>query len=165
MSIARCIPGRKGRPPAVLALPPPDAWPSPEVLLARAALAELYGVSVRVIRGWERRGKGPPRAFAHGQEPRYLCREAREWLEWESRRQEAFERVSRCLATLIEEPEEPPVEPVQPPPQPVERPEVRATEPGRPAQPVWEAVDDDIDPFAAAGRSAPRRPAGYFSGA
>jgi hypothetical protein len=156
MSLARPVPRRKGRPAAVLALPPPIAWPPPETLLSRAALAELFGVSVPTFRGWERRGKGPPRAFAHGQEPRYHCREAREWLDREVRRQEAFERVSRYLATLMEAPEEPPAEPV-------EQPEVRAPKPARPAQIVWEA-DDDIDPFATAGRSAPRRPAGYFSG-
>jgi hypothetical protein len=62
------------------------------------------------------------------------------------------------------------------PPRPVEPwtapelPEPRRA-PSRPRSP-WDALipadppdeDDDIDPFAAAGRSAPRRPAGYFSG-
>jgi hypothetical protein len=159
MSIDRPISRRKGRPAAALALPPADAWPPPEALLSRAALAELFGVSVPTFRGWERRGKGPPRGFAHDQEPRYLCREAREWLEREVRRQETFARVSRCLTTLIEEPEESPVELVEP----VEQREVRAPEPTRSVQPVWQVLDDDLDPFATA-RSTRRRPSGYFAG-
>jgi hypothetical protein len=110
MSIAHFFPRRKGQPAAVLALPPPEAWPPPEQLLSRAALAELFGVSVAVIRAWERRGKGPPRAFAQGQEPRYRCGEAREWLEREVARQEAFARVSRSFAALMEEPAEVPPE-------------------------------------------------------
>jgi hypothetical protein len=58
---------------------------------------------------------------------------------------------------LMEEFEEPPVElRVE------EQPEVRAQEPARPAQIVWEA-DGDIDPFAAAVRTAPRRQgSGYW---
>jgi hypothetical protein len=79
-----CPAGQKGRPAAVLALPPDDAWPASDTLITRRQLAELYGVTVKVIRAWERRGKGPPK-FA--QPPRdgfsevlYLCADARDWL-------------------------------------------------------------------------------------
>jgi DNA-binding transcriptional MerR regulator len=76
---------RKGRPAAILALPPEDAWPPSDTLITRRQLAELYGVTVEVIRAWERRGKGPPkvtnlkkRDFSPAL---YRCREARVWLE------------------------------------------------------------------------------------
>ena len=159
MSNAHRGPRRKGRPAAVLALPPPAAWLPPETLLSRAAVAELFGVTVPTFRGWERRGKGPPREFAQGQEPRYRCQEAREWLEREVRKEEAFERVSRYLATLIEEPEEPLVDPGAPD----EQPKVRSPEPSCPSQPPWQVLDDDVDPFSTAGRSARRRQgSGYW---
>jgi hypothetical protein len=116
----------------------------------RAALAELFGVSVPTFRGWERRGKGPPRAFAHGQEPRYCCGEAREWLEREVRRQEAFDRVSRVLSGLAEEPVD--VEP---------EPAAHTT-----FVPLFAEPDDApfADPFAAAGRRAPTQPRRYWTG-
>jgi hypothetical protein len=151
MSNAHPIPRRKGRPAAVLALPPADAWPPPETLISRAALAELFGVNVPTFRGWERRAKGPPRAFAQGQEPRYRCREAREWLEREVRRQEAFERVSRLLSELAEEPVDELVEP---------EPADHTT-----FVPLFAERDDEpfADPFAAAGRRAPTQPRRYWT--
>ena len=82
---ARCPVGAKGRPAAVLALPPDDAWPPPDTLITRRQLAELYGVTVEVIRAWERRGKGPPKVtdLKRGDfsPALYRCGEARVWLE------------------------------------------------------------------------------------
>jgi hypothetical protein len=82
---APCPTGPKGRPAAVLALPPEDAWPSPETLITRRQLAELYGVTVEVIRAWERRGKGPPKVTnlkkGDFSPALYRCGEARAWLE------------------------------------------------------------------------------------
>jgi hypothetical protein len=82
---AACPLGPKGRPAAILALPPEDAWPSPETLITRRQLAELYGVTVEVIRAWERRGKGPPKVtnLKRGDfsPALYRCGEARVWLE------------------------------------------------------------------------------------
>jgi DNA-binding transcriptional MerR regulator len=86
MSLAALCPaGPKGRPVAILGLPPEDAWPSPDTLIARRQLAELYGVTVEVIRAWERRGKGPSKVtnLKRGDfsPALYRCREARAWLE------------------------------------------------------------------------------------
>jgi hypothetical protein len=47
--------------------------------------------------------------------------------------------------------------------EPVEQREVRAPEPARSVQPVWQVLDEDVDPFAV-GRSTRRRPSGYFTG-
>jgi hypothetical protein len=76
-------------------MPPEDAWPSPDTLINRLQLAELYGVTVPVIRGWERRGKGPRKV---AQPPRdgfsevlYRCADVREWLEKEVAKQKALE--------------------------------------------------------------------------
>src|SRR6516164_9579288 len=77
--------GPKGRPAAILALPPEDAWPPPDTLITRRQLAELYGATVEVIRAWERRGKGPPKVtnLKRGDfsPALYRCGEARVWLE------------------------------------------------------------------------------------
>jgi len=86
MSLAvPCPAGPKGRPAAILALPPEDAWPPPDALINRRQLAELYGVTVEVIRAWERRGKGPPKVtnLKRGDfsPALYRCREAKAWLE------------------------------------------------------------------------------------
>jgi len=86
MSLAApCPVGPKGRPAPVLALPPEDAWPLPDTLITRRQLAELYGVTVEVIRAWERRGKGPPKVtnLKRGDfsPALYRCGEARAWLE------------------------------------------------------------------------------------
>jgi len=82
---APCPNGPKGRPAAVLALPPEDAWPPPDALITRRQLAELYGVTVEVIRAWERRGKGPPKVtnLKRGDfsPALYRCGEVRAWLE------------------------------------------------------------------------------------
>jgi len=82
---ARCPVGVKGRPAAVLALPPEGVWPPPDTLITRRQLAELYGVTVEVIRAWERRGKGPPKVtdLKRGDfsPALYRCGEARAWLE------------------------------------------------------------------------------------
>jgi len=82
---ARCPVGVKGRPAAVLALPPEGVWPPPDTLITRRQLAELYGVTVEVIRAWERRGKGPPKVtdLKRGDfsPALYRCGEARVWLE------------------------------------------------------------------------------------
>ena len=82
---APCPAGPKGRPAAVLALPPEDAWPLPDALITRRQLAELYGVTVEVIRAWERRGKGPPKVTklkkGDFSSALYRCREAKAWLE------------------------------------------------------------------------------------
>jgi DNA-binding transcriptional MerR regulator len=55
------------------------------MLITRRQLAELYGVTVEVIRAWERRGKGPPKvtSLKRGDfsPALYRCREARAWLE------------------------------------------------------------------------------------
>jgi hypothetical protein len=62
MSLAApCRTGPKGRPAAILALAPEDTWPPPDTLITRRQLAELYGVTVEVIRAWECRGKEPPK--------------------------------------------------------------------------------------------------------
>jgi hypothetical protein len=54
------------------------------VLITRRQLAELYGVTVEVIRAWERRGKGPPKVtnLKRGDfsPALYRCAEARVWL-------------------------------------------------------------------------------------
>src|SRR5215471_14041045 len=75
----------KGRPAAVLALPPEDAWPPQDTLITRRQLAELYGVTVEVIRARERHGKGPPTVtnLKRGDfsPALYRCGEARVWLE------------------------------------------------------------------------------------
>ena len=86
MSLAApCPVGPKGRPAPVLALPPEDAWPLPDTLITRRQLAELYGVTVEVIRAWERRGKGPPKVtnLKRGDfsPALYRCGEAKAWLE------------------------------------------------------------------------------------
>src|SRR6516164_7119704 len=86
MSLATPCPiGPKGRPAAILALPPEDAWPPADTLITRRQLAELYGVTVEVIRAWERRGKGPPKVtkLKRGDfsPALYRCGEARVWLE------------------------------------------------------------------------------------
>ena len=86
MSLAAACPlGPKGRPAAILALPPEDAWPSPETLITRRQLAELYGVTVEVIRAWERRGKAPPKVtdLKRGDfsPALYRCGQAKSWLE------------------------------------------------------------------------------------
>ena len=86
MSLAASRPdGPKGRPAAILALPPEDAWPPSDTLITRRELAELYGVTVEVIRAWERRGKGPPKVtnLKRGDfsPALYRCGEARAWLE------------------------------------------------------------------------------------
>ena len=77
--------GPKGRPAAILALPPQDAWPPPDTLITCRQLAELYGVTVEVIRAWERRGKGPPKVtnLKRGDfsPALYRCGEVRAWLE------------------------------------------------------------------------------------
>jgi hypothetical protein len=82
---ALCPVGPKGRPAAILALPPEDAWPPPDTLITRRQLAELYGVTVEVIRAWERRGKGPPKVtnLKRGDfsPALYRCGEAKAWLE------------------------------------------------------------------------------------
>ena len=82
---ARCPVGVKGRPAAVLALPPEGVWPPPDTLITRRQLAELYGVTVEVIRAWERRGKGPPKVtdLKRGDfsPALYRCGAARAWLE------------------------------------------------------------------------------------
>jgi hypothetical protein len=86
MSLAALRPaGPKGRPAAILALPPEDAWPLPDRLITRRQLAELFGVTAEVIRAWERRGKGPPKVtnLKRGDfsPALYRCGEARAWLE------------------------------------------------------------------------------------
>ena len=86
MSLAAACPvGPKGRPAGVRALPPEDAWPPADTLIIRRQLAELYGVTVEVIRAWERRGKGPPKVtnLKRGDfsPALYRCGEARAWLE------------------------------------------------------------------------------------
>jgi hypothetical protein len=86
MSLAAPNPaGPTGRPAAILALPPEDAWPPPDTLITRRQLAELYGVTVEVIRAWERRRKGPPKVtnLKRGDfsPALYRSREARVWLE------------------------------------------------------------------------------------
>src|SRR6516164_2162735 len=77
--------GPKGRPAAILALPPEDAWPPPDTLITRRQLAELYGVTVEVIRAWERRGKAPPKVtnLKRGDfsPALYRCGQAKSWLE------------------------------------------------------------------------------------
>ena len=82
---APCPVGPKGRPAAILALPPEDVWPPPDTLITRRQLAELYGVTVEVIRAWERRGKGPRKEtnLKRGDFSPVLYRsgEARVWLE------------------------------------------------------------------------------------
>ena len=82
---APCPVGPKGRPAAILALPPEDAWPSSDTLITRRQLADLYGVTVEVIRAWERRGKGPRKEtnLKRGDFSPVLYRsgEARVWLE------------------------------------------------------------------------------------
>ena len=82
---APCPVGPKGRPAAILALPREDAWPPPEALITRRQLAELYGVTVEVIRAWERRGKGPPKVtnLKRGDfsPALYRCGEVKAWLE------------------------------------------------------------------------------------
>src|SRR6516164_10776806 len=74
----------KGRPAAILALPPQDAWPPPDTLITCRQLAELYGVTVEVIRAWERREKGPPKvtSLKRGDfsPALYRCGAARAWL-------------------------------------------------------------------------------------
>jgi hypothetical protein len=45
----------------LLELPPDDAWPEPEELLDRKALARLFGVPRETIRNWERAGFLPDR--------------------------------------------------------------------------------------------------------
>ena len=79
-----CHIGPNGRTAAVLALPPEDAWPPLDTLITRRQLAELYGVTVEVIRAWERRGKGPPKVtnLKRGDfsPALYRCGEARVWL-------------------------------------------------------------------------------------
>ena len=56
-----------------------------DVLITRRQLAELYGVTVEIIRAWERRGKGPPKAtnLKRGDfsPALYRCGEVRAWLE------------------------------------------------------------------------------------
>jgi DNA-binding transcriptional MerR regulator len=86
MSLAApCPPGPKGRPAGILALPPEGTWPPPDTLITRRELAELYGVTVEVIRAWERRGKGPPKVtnLQRGDfsPALYRCGEAKAWLE------------------------------------------------------------------------------------
>ena len=86
MSLAAACPvGPKGRPAGVRALPPEDAWPPADTLIIRRQLAELYGVTVEVIRAWERRGKGPPKVtnLKRGDfsPALYRCGEAKAWLE------------------------------------------------------------------------------------
>ena len=80
-----CPVGAKGRPAAILALPREDAWPPSDTLITRRQLAELYGVTVEVIRAWERRGKGPRKVtnLKRGDfsPALYRCAEARVWLE------------------------------------------------------------------------------------
>jgi hypothetical protein len=60
-------------------------WPPPDTLITRRQLAELYGVTVEVIRAWERRGKEPPKvtSLKRGDfsPALYRCGEARVWLE------------------------------------------------------------------------------------
>jgi hypothetical protein len=111
MSLLAPIPASpKGRPAAILALPPEDAWPPPDTLITRRQLAELYGVTVEVIRAWERRGKGPPKL---AQPPRdgfsevlYRCADARDWLVSAVAAQDA-------AALTLPSPAEP-VEPLEP---------------------------------------------------
>ena len=45
----------------LLELPPDDAWPPPEELLDRKALARLFKVPRETIRNWERAGFLPDR--------------------------------------------------------------------------------------------------------
>jgi hypothetical protein len=45
----------------LLELPPEEAWPEPEELLDRKALAKLFGVPRETIRNWERAGFLPDR--------------------------------------------------------------------------------------------------------
>jgi hypothetical protein len=82
---APCRVGPKGRPAAILTLLPEDAWPPADTLITRRQLAELYGVTVEVIRAWERRGKGPPKVtdLKRGDfsPALYRCGEARVWIE------------------------------------------------------------------------------------
>jgi hypothetical protein len=83
--VSACSVGPKGRPAAILALPPEDTWPPPDTLITRRQLAELYGVTVEVIRAWERRGSGPSKAtnLKRGDfsPALYRCGEAKSWLE------------------------------------------------------------------------------------
>src|SRR6516225_9798353 len=85
MNRATDLENTRGRPGASLTLPDEGAWPSPETLLTRRELAALYSVTVEVIRGWERRGKGPPKVtnLKRGDfsPALYRCKEARAWLE------------------------------------------------------------------------------------
>jgi len=110
MSLAApCPVGPKGRPAPVLALPPEDAWPLPDTLITRRQLAELYGVTVEVIRAWERRGKGPPKVtnLKRGDfsPALYRCGEAKAWLEDAVAEQDAA--VAAFTPPSVTEPLEP----------------------------------------------------------
>jgi hypothetical protein len=143
----------------------PAEWPAPERLLRRAELAEFLGVTKEVIRGWERRGHGPPKVadgvFGRWEPVFYRAGDVREWFDRavrpvsptaepetalgpsiDERRAAALRRVQELLATEAEE------EPVA-------------------YTPIYDVGDDDEDfePFSQVGRAPRRRgPGGYFSG-
>jgi hypothetical protein len=151
--------GPKGRPAAILALPPEDAWPLPDTLITRRQLAELYGVTVEVIRAWERRGKGPPKVtnLKRGDfsPALYRCREARTWLE------DAVAAQGAAVAAFT------PPSPAEPPEPIVDDCETRKVEalarvrhlesqliedepvePGRRVSSNWRALVEGDEPFA-----------------
>src|SRR6516162_2077113 len=160
MSIATpCPVGPKGRPAAILALPPEDAWPPPDTLITRRQLAELYGVTVEVIRAWERRGKGPPKVtnLKRGDfsPALYRCGEAKAWLE---------DMVAAQDAAVAAFTPPSPAEPLDPVVDDCQTPRVRASvrirqlesqavedEAGVPVQGVgfgWRALAEGDEPFA-----------------
>jgi len=163
--VAGCPVGPKGRPAAILALPPEDAWPPSETLITRRQLAELCGVTVEVIRAWERHGKGPPKVtnLKRGDfsPALYRCREARVWLENRVAAQDA-------AATIFSEPLEPVVNDCAAlkakTPAPVRQLESRliADEPVEPVRRVisnWHPLAEGDEPFASnvVRRSRPAR--------
>jgi hypothetical protein len=116
-------------------LPPEDAWPLPDTLINRRQLAELYGVTVEVIRAWERRGKGPPKVtnLKRGDfsPALYRCRGARVWLENMVAAQDA------AAAALIPSSPAEPLEPV------IDDRALKAKAPARIRQVERQAVEDE----------------------
>jgi hypothetical protein len=159
MSLAAPCPiGPKGRPAAILALPPEDAWPQPDTLITRRQLAELYGVTVEVIRAWERRGKGPPKVtnLKRGDfsPALYRCGEARVWLEDMGAAQDAAVAFTPPSPAELPEPiaddreirrAKAPVRIRQLESQAVED---EAVEPGRRVSSNWGALAEGDEPFA-----------------
>jgi hypothetical protein len=142
----------------------PAEWPADDALMSRGALAELLGVSKDAIRGWERRGHGPPKVAAGvwGQwDPVYYrVGDVREW----------FDRMVRPVSAPVA-PE--PVEPLADPGKAERRAaalrrvqELLAAEAKE--EPVtsiyYVGDDDDFEPFSTGQATQRRGPSGYFSG-